>query len=476
MQTAPEDDNRLAAAQRNSLTQAVRIEKNLASLGFFTPSSKRIKSAKKKTIDFTRLIDGEKAEARATILPSAEYGLPITADQDKFLALQKIITDLRERNGEVSNPIGFSSAELLRILGKRVAAGKNYDDIAEWLKRMTLTGISSEGTVYFAGRKLWARDTFHVFERSVSFGAEMPDGSIAERNYVWLSQWQLENINNNHLLPIDLETYRQLKNHIAKTIVPLLHIWLSVTSEEGKCEKSYSELCQILNISRYRYLSKIQEKLAPSLNELQTCGYLASWQIAKNGDDYKIIFHHGEKFSSETLSRLLPADRANYHALFAQLTNRHITTRRAKSLLDTTNAEQPILAQLQWGDAIIGHAFTGTQKARCGEIYYCLVKENLMPPLSFYASCHIPAYEAYVCRAIDNYLSARFTEAGLRRRIDLRKTGLMAKYPSIGNLRADTQRELALASIRSEAGKRISILSRREYESRTVPDRPVTSS
>jgi hypothetical protein len=279
-------------------TQPVKIEKNLASLGFFTPSSKRIKSAKKKTITFVRIDGGKRAETRASILPSAEYGLPITADQDKYLALQKIITDIRQRSGEVKNPVGFTSAELLRILGRRVTAGKNYDDISEWMKRMTLTGISSEGTVYFAGKRVWASDTFHVFERAVTFGSEMPNGETAEKNYVWLSEWQLENINNNYLLLVDLDAYKQLKNHIAKSLVPLLEIWLFATREAGRFEKSYDELCQILNISRYQHLSKIQEKLSPSLNELKTCGYLADWSIHRTPETkaYVVVFEHGERF------------------------------------------------------------------------------------------------------------------------------------------------------------------------------------
>jgi hypothetical protein len=289
---------------RSRSSDYIKIEKNLASLGFFTPSSKRVKGARKKTILFAKTIDGKKVEARADILPSAEYGLPITADQDKYLALQKIITDIRKRDGEVKNPIGFSSAELLRVLGKRVTAGKNYDDITEWLRRMTLTGISSEGTVYFAGRKIWAKDTFHVFDRSVSFGTQMPDGQIAERNYVWLSEWQLENINNNYLMPVDLETYRRLKNHIAKTLVPLLQIWLATTREAGCFEKSYDELCQILNISRYRHLSKILEKLSPSLNELKSCGYLSDWKMEKlkDSEGYRVIFYHGDKFRQPALA------------------------------------------------------------------------------------------------------------------------------------------------------------------------------
>ena len=86
-------------------------------------------------------------EVRAVILPSTVYGLPITSDQDKYLAFQKIVAETRRQSGEVKNPIGFTTAELLRILGLKLNAGKNYEDVVEWGKRMTLTGICSEGTV-----------------------------------------------------------------------------------------------------------------------------------------------------------------------------------------------------------------------------------------------------------------------------------------------------------------------------------------
>src|SRR5207302_1472213 len=106
------------------------------------------------------------------IVPAALYGLPITADQDKYLALQKIITDLQQREGIVKNPIGFTSAELLKLLSKHRRSGKNYQHISEWLDVMASTTIVSEGVVYFAGKKVWAKDRFHVFERAVSYGKE----------------------------------------------------------------------------------------------------------------------------------------------------------------------------------------------------------------------------------------------------------------------------------------------------------------
>jgi hypothetical protein len=154
-------------------------------------------------------------EAKATIFPAAEFGLPTTADQDKYFAFQKILEQIRKRDGLLTNPVRFSSAAMLDILGM-TQGGKNYREIWEWLRRMTFTGIESEGVVYFAGRKKYARDLFHVFQRSVAVGEILEDGSVAEENYVWLSEWQLNNLNNRHTLPIDYEVYKTLQLHIAQ--------------------------------------------------------------------------------------------------------------------------------------------------------------------------------------------------------------------------------------------------------------------
>ena len=51
----------------------ISLEKDLASMGSFTPSATRIQRAKKKTAQFTRELEGKKIQLRATILPSAEY-------------------------------------------------------------------------------------------------------------------------------------------------------------------------------------------------------------------------------------------------------------------------------------------------------------------------------------------------------------------------------------------------------------------
>src|ERR1700722_7995733 len=255
----------------------VKVEKNLASLGFFTPSSKRLRNAQEKSFTITTVSDGKRMELKGTIIPSAKYGLPITADQDKWIALCNILNHIARKEGIVTNPVSFSSADILRLLRKHRHSGKNYREVEEWLDVLYSTTIFSEGVVYLANEKRRVKDRYRVFDRAVSFGKELPDGKVADKNYVWFSDWQLQNINSNHLLPIDLEAYRELKNHIAKALVPLLQIWLYASRDAGVFEKRYEELCQFLNIRQYAYRSLITRTLGPSLDELTQFGYLADW-------------------------------------------------------------------------------------------------------------------------------------------------------------------------------------------------------
>ncbi len=118
-----------------------------------------------------------------------------------------------------------------------------------------------------------------AFRRAASIGSEIGEGKRADKNYVWLSDWQLENINKNHLLPIEFDTYLKLKNHISKALVLHLQIWLYASRDAGRFEKRYGELRQILNLRPYAHASKIKEKLGPSLDELVKHGYLAGWNL-----------------------------------------------------------------------------------------------------------------------------------------------------------------------------------------------------
>lgn len=388
--------------------RVVLMDKNLASLGFFTPSSHRIKRERAKTVKFTKVINGEKVDVSATIVPSALHGLPITADQDKFLALQELLR-LQRAATEVVNPVRFSSAALLRALGLS-DNGRNHREVSEWLDLMASTTIISEGAVYLANSKRWARDRFRVFDRAVSRGQEFGDGTVAESNYVWLSDWQLQNVNSRHLLPIDLAIYQELKTHIARALVLHLQVWLYASQRAQVFEKRYGDICQLLGLRPYDHRSKIVEKLGPALDELATSEYLASWQVARTADDqaFKLVLRHGPLFAGDAhagrrfdLAASPKARRAEpttdgspttghtsegaLRPALEALVSRGVTERRARQLLANTPGGQDILRQLEWGDFVIGRAPRGTFWNPAG-FYVALVRDNLEPPDHFLSS------------------------------------------------------------------------------------------
>ena len=320
------------------------------------------------------------------MVPS-DLGLPTApADQDKYLALMKIISDFKKHKNTINNPITFTTAELLTLLGTHRNSGKNYQDVKEWLDRMTLTGIISERAVYLSGkdgRKDYRTATFHVFEAVVTKGHQLNDGTVAEKHHIFLSDWQLNNLRQNHTLPLDWDTYRQLTHHIAKALVFPLELMLYATRQQGKIEKRYDELCRFLGIREYKYLSDIKRKLGASLDELQHHGYLKRWEIQKTADKtaYKLVFWHGEKFHSDQRSLLsaeteplpnsiefqqeAPVEQGSTpDPLIARLEKWGFAAQDAASLLAELPEDQPIADQLEYFESEITSQGTGESGIR----------------------------------------------------------------------------------------------------------------
>ena len=461
--------------------ELVRMEKNLASIGFFTPSTKRIRNEKKKVVTRVREENGRKVESSATILPSAEYGLPLTADLDTYLAIVKIAGDILNAAGRVENPIGFTTAGILRIQGKSAVSGYHYKELHDQLLRMKSATIVSEGAVYFAGRRVWARDAFNLFDRVVLFGTRMEDGTVSDRHYVWLSEWQLENINHRHVLPIDYDAYRQLKNHIAKALVPLLQIWMYASRHTGMFEKRYEEICQILHIRKYDHASKIKEKLGPSLGELQEHGYLAAWRIEHmaGSKSFKIVFVHGERFVTEKGTKL-SVDGEVLEALVA----RGIHRDKAEQLLLACPPEQPITAQLQWGDYLMSRS--PKKFYNPAGFYVHLIQQGVLPPAKFLP--HAPApqqhsllqpepaedlatvqmrYQDYRRAEVDRYLAQQGGEARYRELLESKRKDIQQQYKSASYWSEENLREVVDAAARAEIAAGLPMLDFQTFQSKT---------
>lgn len=386
----------------------IKIEKSLAEIGFFSPSAKRIRNVKEKIVPAKATINGKKVPVLVHIFPSAKYGLPTTADQDKYFAFQKIVIDIKQQDGQVKMPVAFDSAELLGILGKCKDSGKNYDDVDEWLDRMQYTGISH---LFLIG-KGWVKERDpnktqnKIFDRSISAGALLDDGTTTDKHLVWLSEWQLKNILDNHLLPIEFETYKKLKRPIAKALVPLLQIWLYASREDGTFEILYKNFCQILCIEQYKHYSDIVRKLSPALNELKTYSYISDWKIEEAAEgSYKLILWHGDKFKEDQEKRLAQKQKkekpklkagesdqpaatdeptTEIEAILSEMAKREIDESRARKFLLSATPERraTIRRQLEYLDFQTSHKTKSDIPNKGGYYFQCL-KNDISVPESF---------------------------------------------------------------------------------------------
>ena len=474
--------------------EVVRVEKNLNTIGYFTPSSKKLTGVASKTVTIPiRSSSGQRVEAKATIFPSAEFGLPTTADQDKYFAFQKLLTRVRDVTGTIENPVRFSSASMLDILGT-THGGKNYQDISDWLRRMTFTGIESEGVVFLAGKKKYARDMFHVFQRSIAVGEVLEDGTIAQENYVWLSDWQLSNLNNSHTLPINYEVYRQLHLHIAKALVPLLQLWF-YAGKGQYTEKRYTQLCSLLGIQQYRAISRIRQQLKPSLDELILQQFLTNWELCETADgtDHKLRLWAGTAFVSSSDLRLVrqrPQEslESHHNEVVQALVDRGVREDKARHLLLNLPDDQPVMDQIEWSDWEINRKLRGNAKILnpAGFLIYIL-QSNHPVPANFMTSHKrrlmeqaqqqvekeraVQAqrelesyewkerYENYVQQQTDAHIAAHMPDAILKKRLvamrrrTLQNNALSKGWPeqvieeyALRQLREELARELDLAS------------------------------
>lgn len=362
------------------ISNFTKVDNNLTGIGFFTASSKR----SRREIEKTTVVVDQGVEHRISILPSAKYGLPITQDQDFWLALMKLVSDQIQREGKLTNPFAFTTAELRHILGQ-VNSGQNYKAVNEWLSVMNSTAI--EGGSYNAARKTWYTERTHAVDRVITVGKQLPDGTIADKNHIWFSQWQLDNINSGNLIAVELTTYTQLENNISKNLVPHLQEWLYASQRDGRFEKQYEDICQLLGVRTYRYRSQIEEQFSPSLNELTTHGYISKWAIEPMAfrKHFKIVLWHGRKYHGDRQARLskkpkaevllagetAPAPRPRQrhlnlapvpeteqtpppviidYSVVAEMEKRGVGTADARKLLATLKPGQPILDQLEYGD------------------------------------------------------------------------------------------------------------------------------
>ena len=469
----------------------VRVEKSLHSLGFFASTANR--EISRTVVQIFRRPDGQRIHAKAVIEGIPSLGLPTTADRDKYMAFMKIALDRREMQGHLSNPIRFSGADMIKLLRLR-KGGFHYDEINDWCKRMVATTIMSEASIFLADRRQYATDTFHVFDRVVLVGEELNDGTRSEFYQVYLSEWQLTNLNQGYLLPLDFNAYLRLHRDIAKALFGQLSVWFYASRGQA-IEKKYQDLCQLLNIRAYPHLSKARSVLEPSLNELMEIGYLSSWDLTRTarGSDFKLELSPGKRlltlpnFTSVVNPDARAVLEAGMPSWVGELVSRGVVERKARQLALDIPDDQPVLDQIEYAEYLIQQDRRGRGKiSNPAGFYIWAIENNLTVPGNFETSSKQQArsqqnanllelrnaYDEFCYEQISKKLDADYPadrlDAALREHL---KTIKREQPEWFARVPESTRREVAMSRLKASIREHLALPSFERWHKQTVQDR-----
>src|SRR5206468_2868571 len=115
--------------------------------------------------------------------------------------------------------------------------------------------------------------------------SRMPDGSIADSNYVWLADWYLANLNTLFTAPLDYDLWRYLdqRSPIASRLYEFL--LLNFYSGTPLLRINYPNLAQYLPIRPEKYFSDAKRQLDPAgkLLMLMDITETVDWAKTKTG-------------------------------------------------------------------------------------------------------------------------------------------------------------------------------------------------
>lgn len=276
-----------------SVPRLIKAEANLLRLPLFALDTKGLR-----TLDAIecrgrlRREDGaQEFVFRASRSATMPYPGPLA--RSAHLALLSIAT---EAGFPLKNPIAWRWRDLCRRMGVSVS-GRTVERLKAAIASTAALTITSAHAIYSkpAGRRLLNREeVLHLYDRVCFLGSELPEGGVAEANYVWFSEWYLGNLNAFFTAPLDYELWLALdqKSPIASRLYEFL--LLNFYNGMPVLRINYARLAQFLPIRTEKHPSQAKQQLGPALALLAQAGILAEtvWGESRDGLT-QLHFHRG---------------------------------------------------------------------------------------------------------------------------------------------------------------------------------------
>ena len=186
-------------------------------------------------------------------------------------------------------------------------SGKNTKEIKKALKDIASAKIETKRSFRLKeknnGEKKFFEGLFNLYDGVFFSGEKLPDGKEAETVYILLSDYYVQNFNNNFVVPLDYNYYQSIKGDLASRMYEILSLsfYPALERKELYIQKNYSELCDYFPFTRQDKKWKAKKQLRSAHNQHLSSGFLKSdpeWQNIGKKDDWLIRYYIGPKAES----------------------------------------------------------------------------------------------------------------------------------------------------------------------------------
>lgn len=306
----PESQEQLSAdlsENRPVPSHSIAVEANLLKLPLFALHTKGLRSLDGFECRGRTNRGGQTREFLFRTARSTATMYPGPLSRSAHLAFLSLVT---ERGLPTQNPITWTWRELCRRMGTS-PSGREVQQLKGAIEATAGLTIFSRDAVYLKpdGQPLQTRQATHLYESVVFINEPLPDGGVADTNYLWLSPWYLENLNALFTAPLDHELWRHLDK--SSPIASRLYEFLLINFYNGmpQFRINYGKLTQFLPVRPERYLSDAHRQLDPAFQLLQQVRLTdhVHWR-ERTGEIAQIHFDRGDRLDrlSRGGTRIMP--------------------------------------------------------------------------------------------------------------------------------------------------------------------------
>jgi len=278
------------------------------------------------------------------VSPNVDYGAGGPVEDAVWTALNKIFTELPK---PLANPIDIGPiAEIERILKHKRGGGETTSRIKEAIKRINSLLISSQYAFFDKKQGKLLRESdggMYIITKYIFKGDHLEDGTIAEKNQIWLDDKILNSINVYYVTPVDIDYYMGLGDTERVLFKQLLYMFFANRHKNEPIFPLYSTLCKNTTLVAHSTISQVEQQLSRAHNTFLKDGFINKvlFEKKKGGKnskkDWKIFYWPGS-LAKKYISVKLPARKEISNIDVAAMEEGGIVPKKDIAMLDTAQS------------------------------------------------------------------------------------------------------------------------------------------